>query len=204
MKKISIKPALVLTVICLIAAFALAGVNAMTKDKIAENQMAANLAAFETVVPGAASFEYDDAVSGAIADLDGEIYGDGAFGKVYINEAVHGIDENGGDAGWGLSVTSMEGFEGEITLTVGFEPDGTLTGIAFTTLNETAGMGMRVDEDEFKSQFAGVKTDVFTLNKAGNSTTDDDIDSVSGASTTSGAVVNAVNGAISFYQTNIA
>jgi electron transport complex protein RnfG len=102
-----------------------------------------------------------------------------------------------------ISVTSGDGFDGNITLSVGIAPDGTVNGIAFTELNETAGMGMKCDEDEFKSQFAGVNTDAFILNKAGGSTAENEIDSVSGASTSSGAVVNAVNTALDFYAANI-
>ena len=64
-------------------------------------------------------------------------------------------------------------------------------------------LGMLCGEDAFRSQFAGVNTDAFTLNKAGGSTTDNEIDSVSGASTSSGAVVNAVNTALAFYASSI-
>ena len=81
--------------------------------------------------------------------------------------------------------------------------DGTVYGIAFTELNETAGMGMRCGDEEFRSQFSGVKTDSFTLNKAGGSVADNEIDSVSGASISSGAVVNAVNTALAFYAANV-
>ena len=70
-------------------------------------------------------------------------------------------------------------------------------------LHETAGMGMLCGEDAFKSQFNGVNTDAFVLNKAGGSTADNEIDSVSGASTSSGAVVNAVNTALAFYAASI-
>ena len=78
-----------------------------------------------------------------------------------------------------------------------------MNGIAFTELHETAGMGMLCGEDAFKSQFSGVQTDAFILNKAGGSTADNEIDSVSGASTTSGAVVNAVNTALDFYAAHL-
>lgn len=82
-------------------------------------------------------------------------------------------------------------------------PTGTVLGISFTELHETAGMGMLCGEDAFKSQFNGVNTDAFVLNKAGGSTADNEIDSVSGASTSSGAVVNAVNTALAFYAASI-
>ncbi len=90
-----------------------------------------------------------------------------------------------------------------MTLSVGLSPDGAVNGIAFTELNETPSMGMLCGEPEFKDQFSGVQTDRFTLNKAGGSTADNEIDSVTGASTTSGAVVNAVNAALDFWNTQI-
>ena len=48
-----------------------------------------------------------------------------------------------------------------------------------------------------------MNTERFTLNKAGDSTADNEIDTVSGASTSSGAVVNAVNAALDFFGTYI-
>ena len=47
-----------------------------------------------------------------------------------------------------------------------------------------------------------MKTDSFELLKGGGSTKDSQIDSISGASITSGAVVNAVNAALDFYAAN--
>ncbi len=102
-----------------------------------------------------------------------------------------------------ISVTSSDGYDGNVTLSVGILPDGTVNGISFTELNETPGMGMRVDEEAFKGQFDGKAVTAFKLNKAGNSSTPEEIDTVSGASTTSGAVVNAVNAALDFYNTAV-
>ena len=206
-KKISVPhSAVVLTIITLVAGAALAGVNMLTADKIAENQMAVNLASYQEVVPDAAEFDYDDAITAAVeeASAAGDYYGDGAFGKAHINEVVVGKDASGGVAGYAISVSTMDGFEGEVTQTVGILPDGTVKAISFTTINETAGMGMLVDTDNWKSQFADKQVESFTLLKSGGSTKDEEIDSVSGASTTSGAVVNAVNAAIDFFKNHIA
>jgi electron transport complex protein RnfG len=134
--------------------------------------------------------------------MNGAVYGSG-FGRSTINEAFTAIDDKGEVTGHAISVTTADGYHGNITLAVGIDDDGSLNGISFTELNETAGLGMRVDEDEFKNQFADVTVDKFTLNKAGGSTADDEIDSVSGASTTSGAVVNAVNAALDFYKNTV-
>ncbi len=196
------KAALILCVITLIAGAALGGVYEMTKDRIAEQQMAANVASYKEVCPAAASFTYDDNINAAIKELGGGDYGTD-FGKVTINEVVAGKDGSSQTAGYVISVTSADGFSGNITLSVGLAADGTVNGIAFTELNETAGLGMLCGEDAFKSQFAGVNTEKFILNKAGGSTADNEIDSVSGASISSGAVVNAVNAALDFYAQHI-
>ena len=196
------KSALILCGITLIAGFCLSGVFGLTKDTIEQQKMEANVASYREVCPEAESFSYDDALSSAVASLGGEVYGT-EFGKVYINEMVVGKDASGNVVGYVLSVTSGDGFDGNVTLSVGILADGTLNGISFTELHETAGMGMLCGEEAFMSQFFGVSVDRFTLNKAGGSTADDEIDSVSGASVTSGAVVNAVNAALDFYQVNV-
>ncbi len=196
------KAAVNLTVITLIAGLILSGVFALTRTRIEENDMAASLASYEEVLPDAESFEYDDDLTGIIDDLGGEIYAE-EYGKSYVDAAVIGTASDGSVIGYVISVTNGEGYDGDVSLSVGFTPEGELTGIAFTTLTETAGMGMRVDEDEFKDQFRGIPAEELTLNKAGGSTADDEIDSVSGASTTSGAVVKAVNTAIKFFKDNI-
>ena len=198
------KSAVNLFVIALITGLALSGVYALTKTKIDEQKMQANAESYRAVLPDAADFSYEDAVKAAVAEVEGNTYDEASFGRTYINDAIKASAADGSDAGYVIAVTTADGFDGDIKLSVGLLPDGTVSGIAFTELNETAGMGMRVDEDDFKGQFAGVSTDAFTLNKSGNSTADNDIDTVSGASTTSGAVINAVNTALAFYRDHIA
>jgi len=127
------------------------------------------------------------------------VYGSG-YGRVYVKETYEAKDAAGETLGWVVRVTSADGYDGNVTLAVGIDNEGAVNGISFTELNETPGMGMRVDEPAFKDQFAGRSVTKFTLNKAGGSTEDDQIDSVSGASTTSGAVVNAVNAALDFFH----
>lgn len=195
------RPALVLCAITLIAGVALSGVFGLTKDTIEEQQMAANAASYREVCPQAESFGYDDAMKAALEELGGDVYGE-AFGRVYINDAVVGTDASGTVCGYVISVTSADGFDGNITLSVGISPEGTVNGISFTELNETAGMGMRCDEEEFKGQFAGRSADSYILNKAGNASADNEINSVSGASISSQAVVNAVNAALDFRAAN--
>ena len=203
-KKAIIPPAaIVLTVITLIAGGALAGVNMMTAAQIAENERQAKLAAYAEVLPAATKFDFDEGLNAKVAEFAETGYGDGAFGRVYINEVAVGSDDAGNVVGYAVSVTSMEGYDGEITMSVGFLADGTVTGLAFTKISETAGMGMKAVEPAFRDQFKDKSVQAFKLNKAGGSTTDEEIDSISGASVTSGAVVNSVNAALDFFRNQI-
>ncbi len=196
------KPAVTLCVITLLAGVALSGVYKVTKDPIEKQKMAANAASYQEVCPDAAEFKYDEALTSAVEALGGEVYGTD-FGKAYINEVAVGVDGSGSPVGYVISATSGDGYDGNVTMSVGIAPDGTVNGISFTELHETAGLGMLCGEDDFKGQFAGVQTEKFILNKAGGSAAPEEIDSVSGASTTSGAVVNAVNAALDFFAANV-
>ncbi len=192
------RAAINLTAITLVAGLALSSVYLLTRDAIEEQKLAASAASYREVCPEAEDFIHDEALDAAVEALAGAPYSD-AYGRTYINDVIVGVTADSTQAGYVISVTSADGFDGAITLSVGISSDGTVNGISFTELNETAGMGMKCGEDDFKNQFAGVSVDSFTLNKAGGSTADNEIDSVSGASISSGAVVNAVNTALAFY-----
>ena len=196
------KAAINLTAITLIAGLALSSVYLFTKDAIEEQKLAASAASYKEVCPDAEEFRHEETLDAAVEALAGAPYSD-AYGRTYVNDMIVGTAADGSVAGYVISVTSADGFDGNITLSVGISADGTINGISFTELNETAGMGMKCGDDAFKSQFAGVQVDAFKLNKAGGSTADDEIDSVTGASISSGAVVNAVNTALAFYAETV-
>lgn len=194
------RPVVVLTAIALIAGLALSGVYAMTRETIEDQKKAASRASYSVVCPDAVDFESVDAIDAAIAQLGGGVYGT-QFGRAYIDEGFAGVDAGGNVVGYVFGVTSADGFDGNVSLALGVDPEGTVNSISFTALNETPGMGMRCAEPEFKDQFNGKKVDRFALDKAGTSADDNAIDTVSGASTTSGAVVNAVNAGLDFFHT---
>jgi len=193
-KKAIPKPVFILLAITVIAGLALSAVYGMTKDTIATNQASANKAALMEVLPEASDFTVDDDLQTKIA-AQGDTYGPD-FGGAKIESAAVGMDGSGNAVGYAVTVFNSDSYDGGLTLVVGVKADGTVTGISFTELHDTAGMGMRCGDPEFKDQFNNVKVSKFTLNKSGGSTADDQIDSVSGASVTSGAVVNAVNAAL--------
>ena len=193
-------PAVRLCLITLLAGIGLAAVFNMTKENIENQKIAKQRASYLEVLPSASDIENDESLTAAVESLAGKTYGSG-FGRVKINDAARGVSDSGENAGYVVNVTSSDGFDGDISLSVGVDSEGTIQGIAFTELAETAGMGMRCAEPEFKDQFAGRSVEQFILNKGGGSQTDEEIDSVSGASISSGAVVNAVNAALDFLRT---
>lgn len=188
------KSAVNLTLITLVAGLALSAAYMLTKDTIELQQNAANIASYQAVCPDAENFENHEDLDAAVEALGGGAI-DEAFGKTAVNKVVVGTGADGSVAGYVINASSFEGYDGEIAVSVGLSADGTVTGIAFTVMNETPGKGTKCDEDEFKSQFAGVQTDAFALGG--------DIDGVAGATVSSKAVVNAVNTALAFYAANI-
>ena len=86
-----------------------------------------------------------------------------------------------------LSAT-VQGFGGDVTVQVELNDDGTVKTLAIDTPNETAGLGQRASEAEFTDQFIG-KAGPFTYGENG-------IDALSGATITSNAVLEAINGLV--------
>ncbi len=195
------KPAITLCIITLVAGAALSGVYALTKDTIAAQKLAKEQESYKAVCIAAEEFVSDEAIDAAVAALGGGIYGTD-FEKSYINKVM--VGKAGGETvGYVISATSGDGFDGDIVMSIGLDLNGIVTGIEFTEISETAGMGMLVTEAAFKDQYLGDDVDSFVVNKAGGSTEPNQIDSVSGATISSRAVTNAVNAARDFFAANV-
>ena len=70
------------------------------------------------------------------------------------------------------------------------------------SISETAGLGMKADEAEFKDQYKDKNVESFSVTKTGEDG-DNMIDAISGATITSNAVTNAVNSALVYYQNEL-
>ena len=186
------KPVIALTLIAAIAGVALSGVYSMTKDTIDQQKKLAEAAAYSEVCPEAASFDFSDKVQGILGD-EGIDQGD-----AHINACYIGKDGSGNVVGYALSI-STQGFGGQIIMAMGLTPEGEVINISFTELNETAGLGMKATEPEFKNQFIG-KSGSVTMVK-GAASAEDEISAITGASVTSTAVTGAVNAGLEFYET---
>lgn len=195
MKEI-IKSTSVLLIITLIAGFLLGFVNDMTKAPIAVRADEAKVESLESVIDGEYTINMDKNIKDEVSfDADG----------VVIDE-VYEFSDNGEFSGIVALVTSTEGYSGDIQLTVGIEMKsksnkvGEVCGIDFLSINETPGLGMNAKDESFISQFYG-KSEVLAVSK--NAVSENQIDAVSGATITSEAVTDAVNAAISFYNSYV-
>ena len=157
----------ILGIIALIAALVLAITNAITKGPIAENQMAALKDAFAVVMP---ADEYEQMTVPA----------------EYAVNSLYAAKAGGEVIGYCVTAAS-KGYGGDVAVTLGVGPDGIVTGavVGDTSFAETAGYGARAKEPKFQEQFAGLD--------AVNGGT---FESLSGATMTSTAVLNAVNEAL--------
>lgn len=189
------KDALILCAITLVAGACLGGVYEMTKAPIEAANLAAKAAAYRAVLPDAADFSTDD-MTAVIETANAEIAGFG-FGNVTVDEAVTGMDASGAPIGYVVTSTSNDGYGGAITVSVGIQADGTVNGIEFLTIGETAGLGMNAQKPEWKAQYAGKNVDQFVVTKNG-AAADNEINAISGATITSNAVTGAVNAAVYF------
>lgn len=173
MKKI-LKIAVTLFLITAIVAAALAGVNAITKDKIAANEQKKTEEAIAVVLPGAQNVSC--------------VYtGDGVVKEVYAPGPDSAVQ------GYAVKVAPTSGFGGEVVMMVGVDGEGAVTGISIITHSETPGLGaVAADSGEkgeaFRGSFAGLS----------GSLTVSDIDALSGATITSSAVVDGVNAALEY------
>ena len=190
-----IKNAAILIAITVIAGAVLGTVYEVTKGTIADREQQDKENAYKEVFTDASSFE---AYEGEIMPSDVRfILDEDGYGAVNIDEVNKALDASGEVLGCVFTVTTSEGYGGDITLTVGIRSDRTVNGISILSINETAGLGMHAEKG-LKPQFEGKQVDHFTYTKMG-AQTEDEIDAISGATITTNAFVNAVNCCLEYY-----
>jgi electron transport complex protein RnfG len=163
---------IVLLLIALISAGLLAATFEYTREDIAANQLAKQMAALDAVLPA-----YDNDLLADQTEYEGyqlfPAYLDGEL----VGAAVLGL--------------SARAFSGEMEVMAGFAPDGTLINAIAVRHAETPGLGSKVNDDAFASQFRGLKLsagEVLTVSKDGGA-----IDAVTAATISSRAYCDAVS-----------
>lgn len=161
-------PVVVLTVICAVVSAALVFTYQATKPIIDEAKNAEANAARAVVLPGASGFEE--------VELSAQIEG-----------AVDAYKETSGK---GYVVTaSAQGYGGPVNLMVGFDENGTITGVKMLEHQETPGFGAKLAEDSYGAGYVGKTASDYT-----------EVDGISGASITSKAYKKALGTAFELYS----
>lgn len=160
-----------LLLICAVIAGLLGAVNALTKDKIAENKQEEMNA------------KISELFEGEVNKTD--IQGDFEEGV----ENVWAVERDGADLGYCIYVFTR-GYGGDIGMMVGIDPQGAVCGIRIVEMNETAGLGSRIAEPSFLSQYDLVKDELAY----------DDVDVITGSTVSSEAVTEGVNMALRAFK----
>ena len=202
-----------LFIIAAVVSLMLGGVNALTKDRIAQLEGEAELetirqfydydAVFEKAAledgteyfiaykpaAGAEAPEADGTEEGVEGDVSSEDSG-GELVDAPDTHLVSDDAEHGAALGYAVTV-SENGYGGEIKMLVCFNTLGEVNGMGVISMSETSGVGTRITGEGFFDQFTG-KTGPFKFVKNA-STSKNDIVAISGASISSKAAVGAVN-----------
>ncbi len=161
------KLAVLLMVICAVVSAVLGGVNYITKDKIAELTAQKTAAAYAEVLP--TSGEYTEVeYTGDVATVD----------------AVATCEEGT------IVQMTVSGAQSMVTLVVGVDNDGAVTGVSIVEHGETPGLGALATGAEWRAQFAGQTANMALIKKGGS------VEALTGATITSQAIVDACNAAI--------
>ena len=170
----TVKPIVVLSVISLVVSLLLALVNSMTAPVIAENTKRTTLAAYVGVLPSVSdASELEEVTDYTTAGITGVV-------KTPDGSTAIKAEEKGFDGGI-------------LTVIMGFDAEGKVTGIWVDASTQTSGIGSNVAKADYLAQFNGMDgTQNIVMNQ--------DFDAYSGATISSTALFAAINDCISCYN----
>ena len=186
----------ILLVITVVAGLVLGLVYQVTKDPIAEQEAKKKKEACQEVFQDATTFKAIETV-----DVDAAEWVAAGYGQESIDEVMGAMDASDNLLGYVITVTTKEGYGGDIQFSIGVRTDGTVNGMSILSISETAGLGMRAEE-VLKPQFAGRQIEKFEYTKSG-AVSETQIDAISGATITTNAVTNGVNAGLYYFRTQL-
>lgn len=167
-----VMPILVLMLICLVMSGLLAGTNYLTADIIAQGEIDRAEQARRDVLPAADSFEKLSDIVIPEGNTVTEVYrAENGAGYVFMIE------------------TTGYGAKGSLKLICSIDANGNIVETDTLGHDETAGLGTKVTEDAFRDQFRQKDSSL------------EGVDTISGATITSSAYVNAIKDVFAIYDT---
>ena len=179
---------------CLVVAFCLGLVNGVTLPNITASNLAKTNAALAAVYP-----EIDEAnfASNEIEVSDDMAAAASAYSATVTN--VYAITDGGAEAGYAVQL-DVSGSQSTISMVVGLDTEGTVTGVSVIKSGETSGIGDKVTGNKplpsgvgVLDQFQGKSAADQPLKVGGN------VDAISGATVSSKGITNGVNGALAAF-----
>ena len=161
---VHIQSIIVLTVICLVWGGLLAAVYDFTKEGIERAENAEINAILSEIFPGE-NIQF-------VENVENDYYT---------------CLENGVLVGY-ATIAEGKGYGGKMKVIVGINLDNSVAGVRVLSHSETVGVGSRITEDEFLSQFTGKTLENLQLKQNGG-----EIDAITGATISSTAVTSAVH-----------
>lgn len=164
-----------LALIAGICGLCLGGVYTLTKEKIEAAAQQKKEAALKEVLPA-----YETLQEGKVT-LNGEPDRALEYYMAYTGDQLVGV---------AVSTYTKQGFNGEFNLMAGILPDGTLNKVSVLKQGETPGLGAKMTEPTFYTQFEGKHPSSFrfTVKKDGG-----DVDAITAATISSRAYCDALD-----------
>ncbi|MFC1983537.1 FMN-binding protein [Chloroflexota bacterium] len=103
-----------------------------------------------------------------------------------FKDDIYTLYSDGTEIGYAFLAVG-KGYGGDIKILIGLEDETTMKGITIISQTETPGLGSRIAEESFASKFTGLNINDVALKQDGGQ-----IDALTGATISSGAVVDAV------------
>ncbi len=168
------KSAIRLLLFTVVAAICLGVTNELTKGPIAERQQMILNESKLRVLPQAESFDEMELSNAqqypSIRSVFDAKFGEDTLGYVFA--------------------LSSQGYKGSIEMTLGINSAGAVTDLVINEQSETAGLGSKITEEPFLSQFWGIA--------AGPENVDSEVDTIGGATVSTSSVKNAVRDATQY------
>ena len=182
------KDAWILFAITLISGLLLGAVYQITKVPIQMAEAKESLHKYQIAYPDAVDFVFDQAIQDQVAVSKENLKEQKPeYGNVAVSVALKAVDASGNVIGHIITASSD----------VGITNEGQITGVELLEISDTPGLGMKATEPAFKDQYKDKSVEEFTVTKTG-STSDSEINAISGATITSNAVTHAVDAALYF------
>ena len=174
-----IKPVIVLVVLCFVVTLALAYTYGVTHPIISKR----------------AERDADRARAELLKEADGFDQYDGALAESEDGNAKVTECYNAKNGAGSVMTIETSSFGGKLTMMVGVDSNGSVTGVKVTDHQDTPGVGTKNFEEKYLDAYIGI-SDIHNENVK----SDDQIDAISGASVTGQALHSGVSAALRQYE----